>query len=146
MNSLVEKALFGYMRFHDKVYQRTHGRIGHRMMWIPSLLLHTIGAKTGEPRTASLAYGRDGEDYLVTASNGGASRSPGWYHNLKTRPDVEINVGPKRFSATARPLLPSDPEYDRLWKIVNEVNKGTYAEYQKRTSRPIPVVVLTPKR
>ena len=77
MNSLVEKALFGYMRFHDKVYQGTHGWIGHRMMWIPSLLSHTIGAKTGEPRTASLAYGRDGADYLVTAIQWRNFASPG---------------------------------------------------------------------
>ena len=146
MNSLVEKALAGFIRFHDRVYKGTHGWVGHRMMWIPTLLLHTIGAKTGEPRASSLAYGRDGDDYLVTASNGGASRSPGWYHNLKARPDVEINVGPRRFDATARPVMPGDPAYDRLWEIVNKVNKGQYARYQEQTPRPIPIVVLTPKR
>lgn len=145
MNSLVEKALVGYLRIHDKVYQGTRGWVGHRMLWIPCLLLHTVGARTAEPRTASLAYGRDGDDYLVTASNGGAARSPGWYHNVKANPDVDINVGRTRFSATARPVLPGDPGYDRLWEIVNKVNRGTYAEYQKRTCRPIPIVVLTPK-
>ncbi|MDM4139165.1 MULTISPECIES: nitroreductase family deazaflavin-dependent oxidoreductase [Mycobacterium] len=146
MSSLAEKTLAGLIRFHDRVYRGTRGWIGHRMMLIPSLLLHTVGAKTGEPRTAALAYGRDGNDYLVTASNGGAPRSPGWYHNLKARPDVEINVGPRRFGATARPVLPGDPAYDRLFKIVNKVNKGQYARYQEQTSRPIPIVVLTPKR
>lgn len=146
MSSLAEKALTGFIRFHDRVYRGTHGWIGHRMMWMPSLLLHTVGAKTGAPRTAALAYGRDGEDYLVTASNGGAARSSGWYHNVKARPEVEINVGPRRFGATARSVLPGDTEYDRLWKIVNKVNKGQYARYQEQTSRPIPVVVLTPNR
>lgn len=146
MSSLAEKTLAGFIRFHDRVYRGTRGWIGHRMMLIPSLLLHTVGAKTGEPRTAALAYGRDGDDYLVTASNGGAPRSPGWYHNLKARPDVEINVGPRRFGATARPVLPDDPTYDRLFTIVNKVNKGQYARYQEQTSRPIPIVVLTPKR
>ncbi|BAX93666.1 nitroreductase family deazaflavin-dependent oxidoreductase [Mycobacterium shigaense] len=144
MDSLAQKALNGFIRFHDTVYRRTHGWIGHRMMWIPSLLLHTVGAKTGEPRTAALAYGRDGADYLVTASNGGAARSPGWYHNLKARPDVEVNVGRRRFPATARPVLPDDPDYDRLWKIVNKVNRGQYARYQEQTSRPIPIVALMP--
>ena len=98
-----------------------------------------------QARTTSLTYGRDGDDYLVVASKGGSPRAPGWYHNLKADPNVEINVGPKRFGVTAQPVLPGDPDYDRLWKIVNKVNKGTYAQYQKRTSRPIPVVRLTPK-
>ena len=74
MASLAEKAFGSYLRFHDTVYQRTNGWIGHRMMLLPSLLLHTVGAKTGKARTTSLTYARDGNDYLVVASNGG---SPG---------------------------------------------------------------------
>lgn len=145
MSFLAQKAFSEFLRFHDTVYQRTNGWIGHRMMLMPALLLHTVGAKTGRQRTTSLTYGRDGDDYLVVASKGGSPRSPGWYHNLKADPNVEINVGPKRFGVTAQPVLPGDPDYDRLWKIVNKVNGGTYAQYQKRTSRPIPVVRLTPK-
>ena len=118
---------------------------GHRTLWIPSLLLHTVGAKTGKQRTTSLTYARDGDSYLVVASKGGAPEAPGWYHNLKAKPDVEINVGPRRFAVTARPVLPNDPDYPRLWQIVNKNNQNRYIEYQKRTSRPIPVVVLTPK-
>ena len=98
------------MRVHDTVYQQTNGWIGHRLMGLPSLLLHTVGAKTGTPRTNSLTYARDGDDYLIVASNGGAPRSPGWYHNLKADPNVEINVGPKRFAVTAEPVLPGDPD------------------------------------
>jgi deazaflavin-dependent oxidoreductase (nitroreductase family) len=71
--------------------------------------LHTTGAKTGQARTASVAYSRDGDTYLIVASNGGDPRSPGWYYNLKANPDVEINVGPKRFGVSARPVLPGDP-------------------------------------
>jgi len=63
----------------------------------------------------------------------------------KMPPDVEINVGPRRFAVTARPVLPNDPDYPRLWQIVNKNNQNRYIEYQKRTSRPIPVVVLAPK-
>ena len=114
------------------------------MMVLPSLLLHTVGAKTGKARTTSLTYARDGDDYLVVASNGGSPRSPGWYHNLKANPDIEINVGPRRFAVTARPVLPGDPDRDRLWKIVTKYNKS-YNEYQKKTRRPIPIVRLTPK-
>lgn len=136
------------LRLHDWIYKGTNGRIGHKVPGAPTtLILHTIGAKTGEPRSSSLAYARDGDSYLVVASKGGAPQSPGWYHNLKAHPDVEVNVGPRRFKATARPVTPDDPDYARLWKLVNAMknNENRYVEYQKRTSRPIPVVVLTPK-
>ncbi|WP_390893236.1 nitroreductase family deazaflavin-dependent oxidoreductase [Mycobacterium deserti] len=132
---------------HDKLYKATNGRIGHTIPGGPSaLILHTVGAKTGQPRANSLTYARDGDDYLVVASMGGEPRAPGWYHNLKANPSVEINVGPKRLAVTARAVMPDDPEYPRLWELVNNMrgNKGQYIKYQKRTSRPIPVVVLTP--
>lgn len=144
MASIVEKVAYQIMRVHDTVYQGTNGWIGHRLMGLPSLLLHTVGAKTGKARTSTLTYARDGDDYLVVASNGGAPRSPAWYHNLKAHPDVEINVGPRRFAVTAQPVLPGDPDRERLWGIVTKYNKA-YPNYQKRTSRPIPVVRLTPK-
>jgi deazaflavin-dependent oxidoreductase (nitroreductase family) len=131
------------LRIHDAVYQKTNGWIGHRTLGIPSLLLHTVGAKTGTARTASLSYARDGADYLIVASKGGDPKAPGWYHNLKANPNVEINVGPKRFGVTARPVLPADPDYARLWQIVNKNNSNRYEAYQTKTSRPIPVVVLT---
>jgi F420H(2)-dependent quinone reductase len=131
------------LRIHDAIYRGTNGRIGHRMLGVPSLLLHTVGAKTGKARTTSLTYARDGDAYVIVASKGGDPRSPGWYHNLKANPDVEINVGPTRFAVQAKPLLPDDPDYARLWQIVNKNNANRYESYQKRTSRPIPVVVLT---
>jgi deazaflavin-dependent oxidoreductase (nitroreductase family) len=132
------------LRIHDVVYRRTNGWIGHRLLLIPSLLLHTVGAKTGAARTAALTYARDGDNYLIVASKGGDPRAPGWYHNLKKNPNVEINVGPKRLAVTAHAVLPDDPDYSRLWKIVNDNNSGRYYAYQTKTSRPIPVVVLTP--
>ena len=143
--SWVEQNLLpSVLRVHDAVYRNTNGWIGHRTLGIPSLLLHTVGAKTGTARTASLTYARDGGDYLIVASKGGDPKAPGWYHNLKADPNVEINVGPKRFGVTAKPVLPDDPDYARLWQIVNKKNSNRYEAYQKKTSRPIPVVVLTP--
>jgi F420H(2)-dependent quinone reductase len=133
------------LRIHDVVYRNTNGWIGHRTLGIPSLLLHTVGAKTGAARTTSLSYARDGGDYLVVASKSGAPTAPGWYHNLRKNPNVEINVGPKRFGVTAKPVLPDDPDYARLWQIVNKNNRDRYTAYQTKTSRPIPVVVLTPR-
>jgi F420H(2)-dependent quinone reductase len=131
-------------RIHDAVYQKTNGWIGHRTLGVPSLLLHTVGAKTGAARTTSLSYARDGGNYLIVASKGGYPKAPGWYHNLKANPSVEINVGPKRFGVTAKPVLPDDADYARLWQIVNENNSNRYKAYQEKTSRPIPVVVLKP--
>jgi F420H(2)-dependent quinone reductase len=144
--SFVEQTLLPQvLRIHDAVYRNTNGWIGHRMLGIPSLLLHTVGAKTGKPRTAALTYARDGANYLIVASKGGDPKAPGWYHNLKANPNAAINVGPKRFDVTAKPVLPDEPDYSRLWQIVNKNNGNRYEAYQKKTSRPIPVVVLTPR-
>src|SRR5690606_2253512 len=129
----------------DTVYRKSRGWIGHRLPgFAPALLLHTVGAKTGLPRTTSLSYANDGNDYLVVASRGGSPQAPGWYFNLKKQPRVEINVGPRRFAVTARIVLPDDPDYARLWEVVNANNRDMYRDYQRRTTRPIPIIVLTP--
>ena len=147
MASWIEQTLLPQvLRIHNTVYRGTNGWIGHRTLGIPSLLLHTVGAKTGVDRTTSLTYARDGDDYLIVASKGGDPKAPGWYHNLRKNPDVEINVGPRRFGVTARPVVPGDTEYARLWQIVNKNNGNRYAAYQEKTSRPIPVVVLSPQK
>jgi len=130
---------------HQFVYDRSGGRIGHRILGVPCLLLRTMGAKTGLPRTNGLTYARDGEDYLVVASAGGAPHSPGWYHNLRAQPKAEIQVGTRRLPVTARAVLPDDAGYERLWDVVNANNHNRYRAYQKATTRPIPVVVLTPR-
>jgi deazaflavin-dependent oxidoreductase (nitroreductase family) len=130
---------------HDKVYQKSGGRIGHKFPGVPpTLLLHTVGAKSGQPRTNSLTYARDGDGYLVVASNGGSDRYPSWYHNLRARPEAEINVGTKRFAVTWRQVTPEDSDYQRMWKLVNKNNWNMYEGYQRRTSRPIPIFELKP--
>lgn len=133
------------LKVHQLVYERSGGRIGHRLAGTRSLLLRTVGAKTGQLRTNALTYVKDGADYVVVASMGGAPRSPGWYHNLRAAPDVEIQVGTKRIPVTARAVLPGDADRDRLWQLADENNEGRYRAYQKQTSRPIPVVVLSPR-
>ena len=136
------------LMLHDKLYKSTDGRIGHRVPlpgMPPSLLLHTVGAKTGTQRTNTLSYFPDSGDYYVVASKGGDPKAPGWYHNLKANPDIEINLGPKRLAVMAKPVLPDDPDYPRLWQIVNRDNGNRYNGYQSRTSRKIPLVRLTPK-
>lgn len=133
------------LQVHQEVYKRSGGLIGHRILFgIPTLLLHTVGRKSGEPRTSALTYGTDGDDYLVTASNGGSSRPPAWLFNVEAKPNCEVQVGRNRHPVVARAVLPDDPDYARLWDIVNKVNRNQYREYQKKTKRPIAVVVLTP--
>lgn len=133
------------LKVHQFIYERSGGRIGHRLAGIRTLLLRTIGAKTGRQRTNALTYVRDGDSYVVVASLGGAPRSPGWYHNLRAQPDVEIQIGTKRMAAHARVVLPGDADRDRLWKLADDNNFHRYSNYQKLTDRPIPVVVLTPR-
>jgi deazaflavin-dependent oxidoreductase (nitroreductase family) len=138
-------SIFGQvLRVHEKVYKGTDGRIGHKILGVPCLLLRTTGRRSGATRTNGLVYAQDGEDYLVVASNGGADKAPAWLHNLKANPDVEVQLGRKRRKGTAAVVEPSDPNYERLWKIVNENNGDRYTAYQKLTDRPIPVVAITP--
>ncbi len=133
------------LRIHERVYKRTDGRIGHRLLGVPTLLLQTTGRRSGVTRTNALVYASDGDDYLVVASNGGADRPPAWLHNLRADPQIGIQVGRERRRATARIVEPSDPDYQRLWKLVNEKNRDRYTAYQTQTARPIPVVALTPR-
>ena len=134
-----------FLRLHEAIYKRTDGRLGHRMIGVPTLLLRSTGRRSGQTRTNGLVYAQDGSDYLVVASKGGSPTPPAWLHNVKAAPDVEIQIGRERRKATARVVQPSDPDYDRLWKIVNENNRDRYSAYQEKTSRPIPVVAITPR-
>jgi deazaflavin-dependent oxidoreductase (nitroreductase family) len=133
------------LRLHQALYERTDGRLGHAMIGVPTLLLRTTGRRSGRTRTNALVYARDGDDFLLVASNGGADRLPGWLHNLRANPEVEFQVGRERRHARARILEPSDDGYDRLWQIVNANNRDRYTAYQTQTSRPIPVVALAPR-
>ena len=132
------------LRIHEQLYKRSDGRIGHNMIGVPTLLLRTTGRRSGVTRTNALVYARDGNDYLVVASNGGADRPPGWLHNVRAKPEVEIQIGRERQPAKTRIVEPSDPSYDRLWKVVNANNRDRYTAYQQKTSRPIPVIAIAP--
>src|SRR5881398_3012668 len=101
------------LKVHQLIYERSGGRVGHRLGPTRALLLRTVGAKTGQPRTNALSYARDGGDYVVVASMGGAPRSPGWYHNLRANPEAEIQVGTRRMPVRARFVLPGDADRDR---------------------------------
>lgn len=142
---LVQAVGIRFLRLHQLVYERSGGRVGHRLAGTRNLLLRTRGARTGQPRTNALTYARDDRSYVVVASMGGAPKAPGWYHNLKADPAAEIQVGTRHVPVTARFVLPGDPDRERLWDLVNRNNGNRYANYQTLTDRPIPVVVLTPR-
>lgn len=133
-----------FLRFHEFLYKGTDGRIGHRMIGVPTLLLRTTGRRSGATRTNGLVYARDGDDYLVVASNGGSDQAPAWLYNLKADPEVEIQIGRERQPAKARVVERPDPDFERLWKIVDENNGDRYSAYQEKTERQIPVVAITP--
>ena len=87
---------------------------------------------------------KDGSDYVVVASNGGSDKAPGWLHNVKAKPEVEIRVGRQVSPGRARIVESGDADYPRLWQLVNDHNHHRYESYQKKTDRPIPLVAVTP--
>jgi deazaflavin-dependent oxidoreductase (nitroreductase family) len=103
------------------------------------LLLTTTGARSGQPRLAPLVYSREGKHYVVVASKGGAPSHPAWYHNLVANPVVTVEVDGETFQARAR--WTEGAERDRLFAQHAALNPN-FAEYQRRTTRVIPVVVL----
>jgi deazaflavin-dependent oxidoreductase (nitroreductase family) len=107
----------------------------------PILLLHTRGARSGQPRTTPLLYTRSGDGFLVVASKAGAKHHPAWYHNIRTHPgDVAIEIDGACISV--RPRVLEGPERDRLWRRVND-NYNGYNTYQERAgNRIIPIVLL----
>jgi F420H(2)-dependent quinone reductase len=132
------------LKLHQALYKASDGRLGHRMIGVPCLLLSTTGARTGNRRTSGLVYARDGSEYVLVASNGGLDTPPAWLANIRKRPEVEIQIGRRRMSATARVIESTDETYGRLWQLVNENNHDRYTAYQQQTSRPIALVAVTP--
>jgi deazaflavin-dependent oxidoreductase (nitroreductase family) len=131
------------MGAHTFVYRATNGLVGHRFPGSPSmLLLDHVGAKSGVKRTSPLLYVEDGEDLVLVASKGGYPKNPGWYHNLRANPDTTVQVGSERRKVHAR--VASSEERSRLWPRVVEAY-GSYRDYQKRTEREIPLVILEPR-
>ena len=126
---------------HVRRYRTTGGETGYLWNGALTLLLTTTGRRSGKSRTSALIFGRDGDDYLVVASMGGAPRHPSWYLNLTEHPDAEIQVRSDRFPVVTRTA--SDEEKPRLWRIMTEVWPN-YDVYQTRTDRVIPLVVLSP--
>jgi len=128
---------------HVRRYQETDGDVGYEWNGVSTLLLTTTGRRSGQPRTNALIFARDGEDYLIIASMGGAPNHPDWYLNLQDAPEAEIQVRGDHIPVVARTASPA--EKPRLWKVMTDIWPN-YDAYQSRTDRDIPLVVLTPRK
>jgi deazaflavin-dependent oxidoreductase (nitroreductase family) len=124
---------------HVQRYVETGGEEGHDWQGTTVLILTTTGRRSGTERSTPLIYGTNGADYLVVASKGGADEPPAWYRNLEAEPEVTVQVKGDRFAARARTATPD--EKPELWRTM--VGQWpAYDEYQTKTDRDIPVIVL----
>jgi F420H(2)-dependent quinone reductase len=125
---------------HTLAYRATSGLIGHHIPGLPpNLLLDHVGAKSGTKRTTPLLYIPDGDDLVIVASKGGYPQHPAWFHNLRANPDTTVQVGSERRDVHAR--VANSEERARLWPKVVDAYSG-YRDYQDRTGREIPLVIL----
>jgi deazaflavin-dependent oxidoreductase (nitroreductase family) len=124
-------------------FRANDGQVSGGFEGAPMLLLHSKGAKSGVERVNPVVYQTVGDDYVVFASKGGEPTNPDWYHNLVANPETSIEVGSETIPVTAR--VAEGDERERIWSKQKEVMPG-FAEYEKKTTRQIPVVILSPKR
>jgi deazaflavin-dependent oxidoreductase (nitroreductase family) len=127
-------------RSHRALYRAGRGRILGTVAGMPVLLLTTTGRRSGKPRTTPLTFFRDGENLVVIASNGGEDRPPAWWLNLQQEPRAVVEIGTTRQGVVA--VDAPEQERERLWGTITAAHAG-YAGYQRRTTRPIPIVLLS---
>jgi deazaflavin-dependent oxidoreductase (nitroreductase family) len=123
-----------------KEFRANHGRVGGNFEGAPLLLLHTTGARSGKPRVNPMMYLQDGSRWLVFATKGGSDSNPDWYYNLKANPDVQIEVGDETYDGHAEELHGTDRDamYAR-----QAAAYPSFAAYERRAKRTIPVMALT---
>ncbi len=127
---------------HRALFTATNGLVGGKLLGMPVVDLKTIGRKSGQPRSSMLTSPvQDGDKIVLVASRGGDPQHPGWYHNIQANPDVEIRMRGGRKRMRARVATPEEKQ--RLWPEVVKKYKG-YGQYQTRTTRDIPLVILEP--
>jgi deazaflavin-dependent oxidoreductase (nitroreductase family) len=124
-----------------KEFRTNAGKVGGFFAGKTLLLVHTIGAKSGEERINPLAYTTDGDRLVIIASKGGSPTNPDWYYNILAHPLVTVEVGTNKFQAQA--AVASEPERSRLYAKMVEMMPG-FADYERKTTRVIPVITLTP--
>lgn len=138
--SELDLSIFG--EEHVKRYLETNGEVGYEWNGVPTLILFTIGRKSGLERRTPLIFGRDGDAFVIIASQGGAPTHPSWFLNLLNDPSAQVQVKDVRFQVRAR-TAKDDDERNRLWSMMTTF-WPSYDTYQSRTDRRIPLVVLEP--
>ena len=121
-------------------FRANKGKVGGYFAGKPLLLLHTTGAKSGQPRINPVMYVKDGEQLAIVASKGGAPTNPDWYYNLLANPEVSVEVGTEQFQALA--TVAEEPRRTQLYEKM-ETQSSSFTEYKHKTTRIIPVVILT---
>jgi deazaflavin-dependent oxidoreductase (nitroreductase family) len=124
-------------------FRANDGNVGGNFKGAPLLLLHSKGAKTGQERVNPMMYQKVGDSYAVFASKGGMPTNPDWYHNLVANPEATVEVGTETVPVTAR--VATGDERERIWSKQKSDYSG-FADYEKKTTRQIPVVILTPRK
>ncbi|MBK8295610.1 MAG: nitroreductase family deazaflavin-dependent oxidoreductase [Solirubrobacterales bacterium] len=125
---------------HARIYRLSRGKIGHHIPGLPPMcLIDHVGARSGTKRTSPLLYIEDGDDIVIVASKGGYEKSPAWFYNLKANPDTRVQIGNE--IRPVRAHVASEAERQKLWPKAVEVYPS-YQQYQDRTKRKIPLVVL----
>ena len=122
-------------------FRANEGKVGGPFEGAPLLLLHTVGARTGQERVNPMMYRPVPGGYAVFASKAGAPTNPDWYHNLLAHPDVEAEIGTETRKLHAR--VAGGAERDEIWEAHKAANPG-FADYEKKTTRQIPVIILEP--
>lgn len=120
-------------------FRANGGKVGGPFEGASMVLLHSTGAKSGQERVNPLVYTTDGDRYVIIASKGGAPSNPDWFYNIVANPDVTLEIGTEHFAAKAS--VPGEPERTRLFEQMASQMPG-FADYQRNTTRIIPVVVL----
>ncbi len=124
-------------------FRANAGKVGGPFAGKTLLILHTIGAKSGKKHINPVAYVTDGDRFVIIASKGGAPTNPDWYFNIVANPMVEVEIGTGNFKSRAS--IAEEPERTRLYGKMVEMMPG-FAEYQKKTTRVIPVIILVPEK
>lgn len=141
MPGIADRLLGAAGKVHTSVYRASGGKVLGRMLGSEVLLLNTVGRKTGQERTTPLLYLQDGDGYAIVASKGGSPKHPAWYHNLNANPETTIEVGNKKIPVRAEEV--HGEEKRRLWRGLVRMYPS-YEDYQKKTDREIPVLLLKP--